>query len=297
MRARAAHRSGLASAVSAYTLWGFFVIYFKSVDHVSATEILAHRVVWAVPFCAMLLVLLGRWGNFTALIRSPSAWRAMSLSAVLISINWLTFVWAIANDRVIEASLGYFINPLISVVLGMVFLGEKLRRAQWVAVTLAALGVTYMTLREGAPLVAFTVAITFGFYGLVRKRAHPGPLAGLMFETTLLIPFAIGYLVFLELSASHTLAFVHGGTPTTLLLLAAGPITCTPLLFFAMGAKKLPLGTMGFLQFITPTIQFVMGLLYGEPFTTTRAVSFALIWLGVAVFIRDSLKRRDRNKI
>lgn len=297
MRARAAHRSGLASAVSAYTLWGFFVIYFKAVDHVPATEILAHRVVWAVPFCAMLLVLLGRWGNFTALIRSPSAWRAMSLSAVLISINWLTFVWAIANDRVIEASLGYFINPLISVVLGMVFLGEKLRRAQWVAVTLAALGVTYMTLREGAPLVAFTVAITFGFYGLVRKRAHPGPLAGLMFETTLLLPLAIGYLVFLELSTSHTLAFAHGGTQTTLLLLAAGPITCTPLLFFAMGAKKLPLGTMGFLQFITPTIQFVMGLLYGEPFTTTRAVSFALIWLGVAVFIRDSLKRRDRNKV
>ncbi|GAB5497523.1 MAG: EamA family transporter RarD [Phycisphaerales bacterium] len=290
-RAPRADRAGLTHAVSAYVLWGFFVVYFKAVDHVSAMEILAHRIVWAVPFCALLLVLTKRMGNFTALLRSPKAWRAMSISAVLVSINWLTFVWAIANDRVIEASLGYFINPLLSVVLGMVFLGERLRRAQWAAVALALLGVGYMTVMEGAPFVAFTVAVTFAFYGLVRKAAHPGPLAGLMFETTLLIPFAFGYVVFLQLSTTQELAFVEDGPATSLLLLAAGAITCTPLLLFAMGAKKLPLATMGFLQFITPTLQFVMGLLYGEPFSATRAISFTLIWIGVGVFIADSVRR------
>ncbi len=286
-----ADRAGLAQAVWAYVLWGFFVVYFKAVDHVSATEILAHRIVWAVPFCAMLLALTKRMDNFTSLLRSPKAWRAMSLSAVLVSINWLAFVWAVANDRVIEASLGYFINPLLSVVLGMVFLGERLRRAQWGAVTLALLGVSYMTAMEGAPFVAFTVAVTFAFYGLVRKAAHPGPLAGLMFETTLLLPFAFGYLVYLQLSAVQELAFVEDGPATALLLLAAGAITCTPLLLFAMGAKKLPLATMGFLQFITPTLQFVMGLLYCEPFSVTRAISFTLIWLGVGLFIADSVRR------
>lgn len=282
--------------MGAYGLWGLFVVYFKSVAHVPATEILAHRIVWAVPFCAMLLAITGRMGNFTALVRSPSAWRAMSLSAVLISINWLAFVWAIANDHVIEASLGYFINPLLSVVLGMVFLGERLRRMQWLAVGLALLGVGYMTLREGAPVVAFTVAITFAFYGLVRKKAHPGPLAGLMFETSLLFPIALGYLVYLHLSAGHRLAFVNDGLGTSALLFAAGAITCTPLLLFAMGAKKLPLSTMAFLQFITPTMQFALGLVYGEPFSQTRAISFALIWAGVAVFIVDLVRQNKRRK-
>ncbi|MFI4893979.1 MAG: EamA family transporter RarD [Phycisphaerales bacterium JB058] len=287
---------GVACAVGAYGLWGLFVVYFKSVAHVPATEILAHRIVWAVPFCAMLLALTGRMGNFTALVRSPSAWRAMSLSAVLISINWLAFVWAIANDHVIEASLGYFINPLLSVVLGMVFLGERLRRLQWLAVACAGLGVGYMTLREGAPLVAFTVAITFAFYGLVRKKAHPGPLAGLMFETSLLFPIALGYLVYLHLSAQHQLVFVEAGPRTSVLLFAAGAITCTPLLLFAMGAKKLPLSTMAFLQFITPTIQFGFGLLYGEPFSVTRMVSFALIWAGIGLFVTDLAKQGRRDK-
>ena len=293
-KAQLAGASGISCAVGAYVLWGLFVVYFKSVAHVPATEILAHRIVWAVPFCAMLLALTGRMGNFTALVRSPSAWRAMSLSAVLISINWLAFVWAIANDHVIEASLGYFINPLLSVVLGMVFLGERLRRLQWVAVALATLGVGYMTLREGAPLVAFTVAITFAFYGLVRKKAHPGPLAGLMFETSLLFPVALGYLGYLYFSATQQLAFVEDGPRTSVLLFAAGAITCTPLLLFAMGAKKLPLSTMAFLQFITPTIQFAFGLFYGEPFSVTRAISFALIWAGVILFVRDATRNRRK---
>lgn len=287
-------RAALAQAVLAYGLWGFFVVYFKAVASVEAAEVLAHRIVWAVPFCAVLLVLTGRMGNFTALLRSPKAWRAMSLSAVLISINWLAFIWAIANDRVIEASLGYFINPLISILLGMIFLKERLRRAQWGAVVLAALGVGYMTAMEGAPVVAFTVAITFAFYGLVRKAAHPGPLAGLMFETSLLFPIALGYLVFVQVSSAHTLSFVNAGLGMSALLLAAGAITCTPLLLFAMGAKKLPLSTMAFLQFITPTIQFAMGLIYGEPFSVTRMISFGLIWVGIGLFVRDAAKARRK---
>ena len=287
-------RSGFIAALSAYSLWGFFVVYFKSVAHVDAPEVLAHRIVWAVPFCALLLAITGRMGNFKALLRSPKAWRAMSLSAVLISINWLAFIWAIANDRVIEASLGYFINPLLSILLGMVFLGERLRRAQWLAIALAAVGVSYMTAREGAPIVAFTVAITFAFYGLVRKKAHPGPLAGLMFETSLLFPFALAYMVYLQFAPDHTLAFVEGGLGTSALLMAAGAITCIPLLLFAVGAKKLPLSTMAFLQFLTPTLQFAMGLLYGEPFSLTRVVSFSLIWAGVILFIRDAARNRQK---
>ncbi len=284
-------RSGFVAALSAYSLWGFFVVYFKSVAHVDAREVLAHRIVWAVPFCALLLTLTGRMGNFTALLHSRKAWRAMSLSAVLISINWLAFIWAIANDHVIEASLGYFINPLLSILLGMVFLGERLRRAQWFAIALAAVGVSYMTAREGAPIVAFTVAITFAFYGLVRKAAHPGPLAGLMFETSLLFPFALAYMVYLQLSPDHAFAFVEAGLGTSALLFAAGAITCTPLLLFAVGAKKLPLSTMAFLQFLTPTLQFAMGLLYGETFSVTRMISFSLIWAGIAVFLVEQFWR------
>ena len=286
-RSRAA---ALWQAVLAYTLWGFFVVYFKAVAHVDATEVLAHRIVWGMPFCGLLLLFMGRLGNFTALVRSPDAWKAMSFSAVLVSINWLAFIWAIANDRVLEASLGYFINPLVSVVLGVVILGERLRRAQWLAVLAAACGVIYMTAMSGLPTVAIVVAVTFALYGLVRKKAHPGPLAGLMFETSLLFPFALGYLVFLQVSASHELSFVSAGQSTSWLLVAAGAITCTPLLLFAMGAKKLPLSTMAFLQFITPTLQFVMGLVYGEPFTFTRAISFSLIWLGVGVFVVDAAR-------
>ena len=284
-------RSGFVAALSAYSLWGFFVVYFKAVAHVDAREVLAHRIVWAVPFCALLLAITGRMGNFKALLRSRKAWRAMSLSAVLISINWLAFIWAIANDHVIEASLGYFINPLLSILLGMVFLGERLRRAQWFAIALAAIGVSYMTAREGAPIVAFTVAVTFAFYGLVRKAAHPGPLAGLMFETSLLFPFALAYMVYLQLSSDHAFAFIDGGLGTSALLMAAGAITCTPLLLFAVGAKKLPLSTMAFLQFLTPTLQFAMGLLYGETFSVTRMISFSLIWAGIGVFIIDQIKQ------
>ncbi len=287
-------RSGLIAAVSAYSLWGFFVVYFKAVAHVDAREVLAHRIVWAVPFCALLLLLTKRTGNFTALLRSPKAWRAMSLSAVLVSINWLAFIWAIANDRVIEASLGYFINPLLSIVLAMIFLGERLRRAQWLAIAIAAVGVAYLTAREGAPLVAFTVAITFAFYGLVRKAAHPGPLAGLMFETSLLMPFALAYLLYLRIAPDQTLSFLDTDNRTAALLFAAGAITCTPLLLFAVGAKKLPLSTMAFLQFLTPTLQFAMGLYYGEVFSTTRAISFTLIWVGVALFIRDAAGNRRK---
>lgn len=288
------NRSGFVAALSAYSLWGFFVVYFKAVAHVDAKEVLAHRIVWAVPFCALLLALTGRMGNFKALIHSRKAWRAMSLSAVLISLNWIAFIWAIANDRVIEASLGYFINPLLSILLGMVFLGERLRRAQWLAIALAAIGVSYMTAREGAPIVAFTVAITFAFYGLVRKTAHPGPLAGLMFETSLLFPFALAYMAYLQFAPDQSLLFVDGGLGTSALLMAAGAITCIPLLLFAVGAKKLPLSTMAFLQFLTPTLQFAMGLLYGESFSLTRAISFSLIWAGVILFTRDAARNRQR---
>lgn len=283
--------SGVLPAATAYALWGLFVVYFKAVSHVDPREVLAHRIVWAVPFCALLLALTGRMGNFRALIRSHAAWRALSVSAALVSVNWLSFIWAIANDHVLEASLGYFITPLLSIVLGMVFLGERLRRAQWAAVALAAAGVVYLTALEGAPVVALIVASSFALYGFVRKRAHPGPLAGLMFETSLLFPFALAYLAYLA-TIPGGLAFAHAGAGTSALLAMAGAITCVPLLLFAIGAKRLPLSTMAFLQFISPTMQFGMGLLYGEAFPALRAIGFALIWMGVAVFVWDAARRR-----
>lgn len=284
-------RTGVAYALAAYGLWGIFPVYFKWVGHVPADEILAHRIVWSVVFCAILLTWTGRWANVRTIINSRRAWAALSASAVLVAINWLCFIYAVVSDRILEASLGYFINPLVSIVLGMVFLGERLRGAQWFAVACAVAGVVYLTSREGLPWIAITVAITFGLYGLVRKRAKPGPLAGLYFETSLLAPLAGGYLLWLWLASERGLTFAAGGWDDRGLLLCAGIMTTLPLLYFAAAAKRLPLTMLGFFQYIAPTAQFAVGLYYGEPFSGSRAVAFALIWLGIIVFALDTWRR------
>ena len=283
-RAPRADRSGLTHAVSAYVLWGFFVVYFKAVDHVSAMEILAHRIVWAVPFCALLLVLTKRMGNFTALLRSTKAWRAMSLSAVLISINWLAFVWAVANDRVIEASLGYFINPLINVMFGAAFLGERLRRGQWASVAVAGAGVAWLTWTYGQPpWIAVTLATTFAIYGLLKKKAPLGALEGLGLETLLLFVPALGYLVWVH--AMGVGALGAGPWWQTAGLMGAGVATALPLLMFAAAVRRLTLTVVGLLQYIGPTMQFLLGVyVYKEPFTTERFVGFMLIWAALVLF-------------
>ncbi|MEO0630683.1 MAG: EamA family transporter RarD [Planctomycetota bacterium] len=288
-------RTGVAYALAAYGLWGIFPVYFKWVSHVGADEILAHRIVWSVVFCALLLTWTGRWANVAAIVRSKRAWAALSVSAVLVAINWLCFIYAVVTDRILEASLGYFINPLVSIVLGMVFLGERLRRPQWFAVSLAAIAVVYLTTQEGLPWIAITVAVTFGLYGLVRKQAKPGPLAGLFFETSLLAPIAIGYMLWLWLASDRGLVFATGGWDDRGLLLLAGVITTLPLLYFAAAAKRLPLSVLGFFQYIAPTAQFAAGLFYGEPFSIDRAIAFTLIWLGIAVFAGEAWRNSKRS--
>ncbi len=288
-------RTGVLYALAAYGLWGVFPLYFKVVGHVGADEILAHRIVWSVLFCGLLLSWTGRWSRVRAIVASPAAWGALSASALLNAVNWLCFIYAVLTDRILEASLGYFINPLVSIVLGMVFLGERLRRVQWVAVSFAAAGVAFLTVREGLPWIAITVAVTFGLYGLVRKRATPGPLAGLFFETTLLAPLALAYLAWLWLSHDRTLVFVSGGWNDRGLLALSGLVTTLPLLWFAAAANRLRLSTIGFFQYIAPTGQFLLGLVYGELFSADRAIAFALIWTGIAVFAGEAWRRSRKQ--
>lgn len=288
-------RRGMLYAIGAYGLWGVFPLYFKAVRHVPADEILAHRVVWSVLACGLLLSWTGRWGNVRAIVVSKRALATLAVSAVLIAVNWLCFIYAIVNDRIIEASLGYFINPLVSIVLGMVFLGERLRRVQWIAVALAAAGVGFLTSREGLPWIAITVAVTFGFYGLVRKRAKPGPLAGLFVETALLAPIGVVYLAWLWMTPAREVVFIAGGWDDRGMLVLAGVVTTLPLLWFAAAAKNLPLSAVGFFQYIAPTGQFAIGLLYGEPFSVDRGIAFGLIWLGIGVFAGEAWRRMQRK--
>ncbi|MEM8756981.1 MAG: EamA family transporter RarD [Planctomycetota bacterium] len=297
MSEQATARTGLLYAVGAYGLWGFVALYFKAVDHVTPGEILAHRVIWSVVFCTALLSWAGRWPNVREILRSGPSVGILSASAWLVAINWLVFIYAVVEGRIVEASLGYFLNPLVSIVLGMVFLGERLRRWQWGAVCFAAAGVGLLWAMQGLPWISLTVAVTFGLYGLVRKTASPGPLAGLFVETLLLSPIAVGFLVWMQV-AGGGLVFISGAWDDRALLVAAGLVTGLPLLWFAAGANRLRLSTMGFLQFTTPTMQLAIGLLYSEAFGVERAAAFGLIWIGVGVFVWDAMKhRRPRESV
>lgn len=276
---------------AAYTLWGFFPLYLRTLIAVPAWQITAHRVVWA---CGLLLVLSAGTGKLKALraVRDRRAAAVFLGMALLLGVNWLTFVWAVNSGRAVEASLGYFINPLVNVLLGMIFLEERLRRGQWLAVGLAATGVIYLTVRYGSPpWVALILAVTFAFYGLLKKRSPLAALPGLTLETTLMLPAALAYLVWAELNGIG--AFGHMGTGSALLLAGTGAVTAAPLLLFAVAARTVPLSTLGLLQYISPSIQFVIGvLLFAEPFTAERAVGYGLTWLALVVFTLDGLRRR-----
>ena len=293
---------GVLAGAAAYTLWGFFPLYLRALSEVSAWQITAHRVVWS---CGLLLAICAVTGQLGALrtLRVIKDGRTVGIYlglALLLGVNWLTFVWAVNSGRAVEASLGYFINPLVNVLLGMVFLGERLRRGQWLAVGLAAAGVIYLTVRSpfggtsrigGPPWVALVLAVTFGFYGLVKKRSPLGALPGLTLETTLMLPAALAYLGWAELNGAG--AFGRGGAGIDLLLAGTGAVTAAPLLLFAVAALKVPLTTLGLLQYISPSIQFINGvLLFGEPFTAERAVGYGLTWLALAVFTLDGLRQQ-----
>jgi chloramphenicol-sensitive protein RarD len=289
--------SGPLAAALAYILWGLFPLYIKQIVHVPALEIVLHRSAWSLMFVFGLLVVLRRFAWMGPVLRQPRTLAVFTLSALLLGGNWLLYVWAVNAGRVLDASLGYFINPLINVVLGYVVLKERPRPLQWAAVALAAAGVLWLAVGAGhLPWVSLVLAMSFGLYGLLRKTATLGAIEGLALETLLLAPLAVGGLVWLALVGQGH--FGQGDTATDLWLLAAGPFTAVPLLLFASGARRVSMATLGLLQYLGPSIQFVLGVfLYHEPFSTSRGVGFLLIWAALALYSAESWRvlRRQRQ--
>lgn len=281
--------SGPVAAALAYLLWGLFPLYFKHVAAAHPVEVVLHRAVWALVFLLVVLAALRRLSGVFAALRQPRLVALFALSAVLLSANWLLYVWAVVNDRVIDASLGYFVNPLVNVMLGNLVLHERLRRGQWLAVGLAAGGVLWLTLAAGQlPWIGLVLALSFGVYGLIRKTAPLGTLDGLTLETLLLAPLTVPVLAFWIWSG--TSAFAQGDAALRLWLILGGPLTAAALLLFAAGARRVTLTTLGLLQYISPTLQLVLGVwLYREPFETSRLVGFALIWAGLAFYSAEGL--------
>jgi chloramphenicol-sensitive protein RarD len=290
-------RAGLAYGLAAYGAWGVFPIYLKAVRTVPVLEVLCHRVVWAL---VILLVLTGVRGELRAVadaLRQRRALLVLSGSTVFIALNWLVYIYSVTHDRILESSLGYYINPLISVLLGVVLLRERLEPLMKAAALLAAAGVVWLAIGLGQlPWISLVLAFSFGLYGLLRKIAPVGALIGLTVETLLLAPLAAGYLVWAGARGRAT--FLSGRWGIDVLLLLAGPVTAIPLLCFAAAARRLPLSTIGFLQYIAPTLQFLLAVtVYGEPFDRARAGAFACIWVAVALFAFDSVRRRTPEPV
>lgn len=285
---------GIPAAALAYILWGLFPLYIKQVAHVPALEVVAHRSLWSLVFMAVLLLALRRLDWVRDVIRQPRVLGITLVSALLLSTNWLVYVWAVAHDRVLDASLGYFINPLVNVMLGYAVLHERPRPVQWLAVALAGAGVAWLTLGAGTlPWVALVLAGSFGVYGLWRKTAPLGAMEGLALETALLAPLALVLAAMFLIRGDG--AFLRGDAPTDIWLLLAGPFTAIPLLLFAAGARRVTLATMGLLQYLGPSLQFVLGVfVYHEPFDPARALGFVLIWSALVVYSGEGLWQRSR---
>jgi chloramphenicol-sensitive protein RarD len=285
-------RAGLISALGAFAFWGLVPIYFKAVAHVPDGQVLAHRMLWSLVLAAILLSFGRRWRELGWALASRRNLVTFLATAMLITINWGLFIWAVRVGRVLEVSLGYYINPLVNVLLGVTLLGERLTRWQMVAITLAALGVANLTFAIGAPpWISLTLAISFGGYGLLRKTARVESLTGFAIETGFLAPLALGFLVYQDLIGAG--AFGHAGAWTDILLLAAGPITALPLLMFAHGARRLRLATLGLMQYIAPSVQFLLAVwLWNEVFTMTHLATYLLIWSALALYTWESLKFR-----
>ena len=283
----AAMSPGLAYAASAYFLWGLFPLYFHALEQVDAFELVVHRSLWSFAFIWAVLAATRRWQWLGAVARSPRLWGQFLLSALLLSGNWLLYIWSVNNGHVIEASLGYFVTPLVNVLLGTAVLRERPRRLQWAAVGIAALGVAWLTVTIGRPpWIAFGLALSFGCYGLLRKTAPLGALEGLAMETLVLAPVAIAAMA--VLGARHGGVFTGFSAGTVAMLLAAGPVTAIPLLLFAAGARRVTMVTLGTLQYLSPSLQFGLGVWwFGEPLDAHRLAGFVLIWASLAVYSLD----------
>lgn len=280
--------AGVGYAVGAYLLWGILPVYWKMLQAVPPVQILAHRIFWAFAFLLGLLVLSGKlagfWKETRQLAGQPRKMAAVLIAAVILNLNWLTYIWAVNSDHIVQTSLGYYINPLVSVLLGILFLKERLSFWQLLAFLLAAAGVFSLTLQYGAfPWVAIILALTFGLYGLFKKTIDIGSITGLTLETLLTCSFAVPYLIYISNAGSSHFQFAL--STTSLLLIGAGAVTAVPLVLFAAGAKRLPLFAVGFLQYISPTMGLLLGVLvYHEPFTRGHLGSFMVIWLGLLLF-------------
>jgi chloramphenicol-sensitive protein RarD len=289
-------RRGVLAAVIAYALWGVLPVYWKALQAVPAFEILCHRMIWSLTFLLIVLALRRHWTWLRQVRANPRVLIPSLACAGLLGVNWFTYIWAVNAGHIVDSSLGYFINPLFSVLLGVVFLRERLRPWQVVAIALAGAGVLFLTLGLGAfPWIAFVLAGTFGFYGLLRKTAALGALEGLSVEMAFLFLPALACLVYLATSGGAS--FGRAGVGASLLLVGTGAITAFPLLMFASAARQVTLATVGILQYIAPTGQFLLGVLvYGEPFSSARLVGFAVIWLGLAIYSTEGVVEERKRR-
>ncbi|PID85130.1 MAG: protein RarD [Chloroflexi bacterium] len=286
---------GILYGIAAYILWGLFPLYWKSMQGVPAIEILSHRMVWSFFFMLAVLAVTKRWAWIRPVLTQPKVLLTFLATAVLLGINWFTYIWGVNAGFIVETALGYFINPLVNVLLGFLFLKERLRRGQLMAVLLALTGVLYLTFTYGSlPWIALTLAFSFGFYGLLRKTAVLDSLEGLSLETAWLFPLALGMLIYFEMQG--TAAFAHSPLTTNILLMGAGVVTAVPLLLFAASARRVTMATLGILQYLAPTCQFLIGVfIYGEAFSSTQLVGFSFIWVALASYSVESIRHSRKN--
>ncbi|MGH6762793.1 MAG: EamA family transporter RarD [Phyllobacterium sp.] len=286
---------GFIFAFSAYFLWGALPLYLKAVAHIPAGEVLAHRIIWSIPIAALILLWLGRISDLKAAFGNPRTLLMATVTAALISANWGVYIWAIAAGHAIQAALGYYINPLVNVVLGALFLGERLTRAQMVAVGIATAAVVLLTIATGGlPWISLALALSFGFYGFLRKTLPIGPSQGFMLEVLILAPPSLAYIVWTAVQGnSH---FWGGSASDVGLLLFAGPATAIPLILFANGAKLLRFTTIGLMQYMAPTIVFLIAIfLFGEPFSHVQLVAFIMIWTALAIYTLSMFRGSDKK--
>ena len=282
--------------LTAWTMWGFFPLYWPLLEPSGAVEILAHRIFWSMIVMLGVVVALRKRDSLRATVAQRRTRWLLAVAAALITVNWGTYIWGVNNHHVVETSLGYFINPLVSVLIGVVVLGERLRRLQWAALALAAVAVLALTVEYGhPPWVALILAISFGSYGLAKKKANAGAVESLVVETLVVSPVALGYLVFLTATGAST--FGSNGGWHVALVVGTGVVTVLPLLAFGGAATRIPLSTLGLMQYVTPTVQFLLGILFfHEPMPAMRWVGFALIWLALVLFTAESLRNRHRQR-
>ncbi|WP_207905759.1 EamA family transporter RarD [Aestuariirhabdus litorea] len=297
MQQRSESTKGILFALAAFTFWGIAPIYFKAVADVPPLEVLAHRILWSVLLLMGLITIARQWTLTRDLLRDPRKLKLLLLSALLVAANWLTFIWAVANERILETSLGYFINPLVNVLLGMLFLGERLNRGQTIAVLLALSAVGYQLLVLGSiPMVALILAFSFGFYGLVRKKVAVAAVPGLAIETLLLLPLCLAYLGYLVVQQRSSFSLQLPDTAALLIL--AGVITTVPLVWFNAAATRLSLATVGFIQYLAPSIAFTIAItVYHEPFSHDKLVVFGIIWTALLVFSLDAWHQQRKRRL